>query len=254
MTILFILACGIIALLVFIMFIILRKTVNAINSQTKTYFVDKLQAYDSLIDEKEKRLNEIDELLKNKELGLTDEETVLKKDGYDFDYNIIDLFNNAEYQNKEILRITKLIEEKFDFNHEKLIKDFLACVKNVDKYEFCLRLKEKFTSEIVYEIKTLLDTDVDDYMKEFLDDKEYNIYLLFKDLNGSFLIEDFVDYLDRLLDLNNPMITIYVSNKKENYDYLSKYIKTVVADDIYSGIKIVYKDKIYDFSLSERNV
>ena len=60
MTILFILACGIVALLVFIMFIILKKTVNAINSQTKTYFVDKLQAYDSLIDEKEQRLNEID--------------------------------------------------------------------------------------------------------------------------------------------------------------------------------------------------
>jgi len=73
-------------------------------------------------------------------------------------------------------------------------------------------------------------------------------------LNGTFTIEDFVDYLDRLVDLNDPTITIYVSNKKENYDYLSKYVKTVVADDIYSGIKIVYKDKIYDFSLSERNV
>ena len=50
------------------------------------------------------------------------------------------------------------------------------------------------------------------------------------------------------------MITIYVATKRENYDHLSKYIKTVVSDDIYSGIKIVYKDKIYDFSLSERNV
>lgn len=254
MTILFILACGIIALLVFIMFIILKKTVTAINSQTKTYFVDKLQAYDSLIDEKEKRLNEINELLKNKELGLTDEDTILKKDGYDFDYNIIDLFNNAEYQNKELLKITKLIEEKFDFNHEKLIKDFLLCIKNVDKYEFCLKLKNKFTSEIIYEIKTLLDIELDDFMKEFLNSNEYDIYLLFKDLNGNFTVEDFVDYLDRLVDLNDPTITIYVSNKKENYDYLSKYIKTVVADDIYSGIKIVYKDKIYDFSLSERNV
>lgn len=254
MTILFILACGIIALLVFIMFIILKKTVSAVNSQTKTYFVDKLQAYDSLIDEKEQRLNEIDELLKNKELGLTDEETVLKKEGYDFDYNIIELFNSTEYQNKELLRITKLIEEKFDFNHEKLIKNFLTCINNVDKYEFCLNLKNKFTSEIVYTVKTLLDTELDDYMKEFLTEREYDIYLLFKDLNGKFLIEDFVDYLDRLVDLNDPTITIYVSNKKENYDYLSKHIKTVVADDIYSGIKIVYKDKIYDFSLSERNV
>lgn len=253
MTWLFIIACGIITLLVFFMFIILKKTVKVVNSQTKTYFVDKLQAYDSLIDEKEQKLNEIDELLKNKELGLKDEEKIVKKDGYDFDYNIIDLFNSTEYQNKELLKITRLIEEKFDFDHEKLVKDFLRCVKNVDRYDFCLRLKEKFTSSVIYEVKTLLDQELDDYMKILLDSSEYNIYLLFKDLNGKFVIEDFVDYLDRLVDLNNPTITIYVSNKKENYDYLSKHIKTIVSDDIYSGIKIVYKDKVYDFSLSERN-
>ena len=70
MAILLILACGVIGILVLIMFFILKKTVSAVNSQTKTYFVDKLQAYDSLIDEKEQRLNEIEELLKNKELGL----------------------------------------------------------------------------------------------------------------------------------------------------------------------------------------
>lgn len=254
MIILLILACVVVAVLVFIMFIILKKTVSAINSQTKTYFVNKLQAYDSLIDEKEQRLNEIEELLKNKELGLASEESVLKKDGYEFDYNIIDLFNNAEYQEKELLKITRLINEKFDFDHEKLILNFLACVKNVDKYEFCLRLKEKFTSEVIYEIKTLLEFELDNFMKEFLTEKEYEIYILFKDLNGDFIIDDFVDYLDRLVDLNDPTITIYVSNKKENYDYLSQHIKTKVADDIYSGIKIVYKDKIYDFSLSERNV
>ena len=108
MGILFLIACFIIILLVFLMFIILKKTVNVVNAQTKTYFVDKLQAYDSLIDEKEKKLNEIDELLKNKELGLTEEEVKFKKDGYDFDYNIIELFNSVEYQNKELLKITKL--------------------------------------------------------------------------------------------------------------------------------------------------
>ena len=236
------------------MFLILKKTVNVVNTQTKTYFVDKLQAYDSLIDEKEQRLKEINELLKDRKKGLNSEENVFKKDGYDFDYNIIDLFNSAEYQNKDILRINKLIEEKFDFDHEKLIKEFLLCVKNVNKYEFCINLKNKFTSEIIYKVKTILDIDLDDFMKEFLTKDEYSIYQHFKDLNGTFLVEDFIDYLDRLVELNNPNITVYVSNKKENYDYLSKYIKTVVSDDIYSGIKIVYRDKVYDFSLSEGNV
>jgi len=254
MTLLFILACVIVAILVFIMFIILKKTVTVINSQTKTFFIDKLQAYDGLIEEKEQRLNEIEKLLKDKEQGLADEDELSKKNDYNFDYNIIDLFNNTEYQNEEILRITKLINEKFDFNHEKLIKDFLLCINNVDKYEFCLKLKNKFTSKVIYELKTLLDYELDSYMKKLLTEKEFCIYELFKDLNGIFLIEDFVDYLDRLVSLNDPTITIYVSNKKENYDYLSKYIKTKVEEDIFSGIKIVYKDKVYDFSLSERNV
>lgn len=254
MTILFVLACFVIAILVFIMFLILKKTVEAVNSQTKTYFVDKLQVYDSLINEKEQKLNEIDELLKNKELGLKDNDNILKKDGYEFDYNIIELFNSAEYQDKDILRINKLIEEKFDFNHENLIKDFLSCIKNVDKYEFCSNLKNKFTNDIIYQMKTYLDDELDEYMKNFLTEREFDIYQLYKDLNEKFVVEDFIDYLDRLVELNNPNIIIYVSSPKENYDHLSKYIKTIVSEDIYSGIKIVYKDKIYDFSLSERNV
>ena len=40
----------------------------------------------------------------------------------------------------------------------------------------------------------------------------------------------------------------------DNYDYLSKYVKTVYSKDIYKGIRIVYRNKIYDYSLNERNV
>ena len=138
MTIIFIIACVVIALLVFVMFLILKKTVKTVNSQTKTYFVDKLQAYDSLIDEKEQKLNEIDELLKNKKLGLNDEKKKDKGKNYDFDYNLIELLSSTEYQNKELLRITRLIDEKFSFDHEKIIKEFLKCVNNVSKYDIII--------------------------------------------------------------------------------------------------------------------
>ena len=67
-------------------------------------------------------------------------------------------------------------------------------------------------------------------------------------------IENFIDYLDQLVDLNNPEITILVGSKSENYDHLSENIKTVFNDKIYRGIKIIYRNKVYDFSLSERNV
>ena len=67
-------------------------------------------------------------------------------------------------------------------------------------------------------------------------------------------IDNFMNYLEELIDLNNPTILVYVGNKEENYDHLSKYIKTKYTKDIYRGIRIIYKNKMYDFSLSERNV
>ena len=91
-------------------------------------------------------------------------------------------------------------------------------------------------------------------LRVILDSREYRIYEIYKSLNKKVSIDGFIDYLNELVDSNNPYITIYVGNKNENYDNLSKYIKTIYSDDIYKGIKIVYKNKIYDYSLNERNV
>ena len=73
-------------------------------------------------------------------------------------------------------------------------------------------------------------------------------------MTGENTIDNFIDYLDQLVDLNNPKVKILVGNKSENYDHLGNYIETVYDDKIYRGIKIVYRNKVYDFSLSERNV
>ena len=67
MVLLFIAVCLIIAFLVFLMFVVLRKTVRIVNSQTKSYFVNKLQGYDDLIQSKENKLNEINEQIRDKE-------------------------------------------------------------------------------------------------------------------------------------------------------------------------------------------
>ena len=70
---LFIVVSLIIAFLVFLMFMILKKTVRIVNSQTKSYFVNKLQGYDDLITEKENKLQEIDDLIRDKEKGIRKE-------------------------------------------------------------------------------------------------------------------------------------------------------------------------------------
>ena len=61
----FIISFVIIILLVVVMSLILKNAVKQVDEKSKSYFVDKLKEYDYLIDEKEKKLSELEsELLK----------------------------------------------------------------------------------------------------------------------------------------------------------------------------------------------
>ena len=62
MVIVFIISCVVISLLVLFMFLIFKKTVAIVNDQTKSYFVNKLQGYDDLINEKEINLMKLTNL------------------------------------------------------------------------------------------------------------------------------------------------------------------------------------------------
>ena len=250
---LFLVASLFILLLVFLMFFILKSTVKKINKQTKLYFVDKSQEYDYLINEKVEQLKELDKQIKEKELIQDKDKKVNGNNNYEFDYSIIDLFNNTKYQDKNIFELSKKMDEKFNIDKEKLIKDFLSISVNDDSYLFCKKLKSKFTSDIIYSLKILSLEELDKKLKEILSGDEYKLYQLYSEANKK-NIDGFVDYINELIDLNNPNIVVYVGDKNENYDHLSKYIKTIYSSDIYRGIKIKYQNKIYDYSLNEGNV
>lgn len=255
MLIVFIVVSLVIAVLIFLMFLILKKTVGIVNDQTKSYFVNKLQGYDDLIQDKENKLLEIDNLIKDKEKGIKEE---IKESGenpnYVFDSGVIDLFNDAKYQDKSILELNRKIDENFVVNYEELIKDFLVLCDDKSDYDFCVNLRGKFDSDTIYKLKSLLPDERENELSNMLDKKEYKVYETFKLVTSDNTIENFIDYLDQLIMLNNPQVLILVGNKSENYDHLGDFVKTEYNDRIYRGIKIVYKNKIYDFSLSERNV
>ena len=236
------------------MFFILRKTVKTINEQTKLYFVDKLQEYDNIIDKKEEKLNQINKEIKEKELQKEEKESTGDNNNYEFDYNIIDLLNKTKYQDKNIFTINKKIDEKFNINYVEIIKKFIENIKEDNQYDFCINIKNKFTSNNIYLLKSLSNEEQENKLKELLNENEYKIYNLYKQLSTNKNIDGFIDYINETIDLNNPKITVYVGDQKENYDYLNKNIKTIYKEDIYKGIKIKYQNKIYDYSLNERNV
>ena len=252
---LFSIAILVIVALVGFMFFILKGTVKKINSQTKLYFVDKLQEYDYLIDRKEEKLNNINEEIKKQEKLIVEGQESSRKNTYEFDYQIIDLFNKTKYQDKNIFELNRKIDETFNIDYIELLKKFLEYVKDDGTYQFCVDLRDKFTSEVVYQLKIMNSDEQKKYLSGMLKEQEYNIYKLYLVAIGKEAsVDGFIEYLDELIDLNSPNIMVYVGSKYENYDYLSKYIKTVYSKDIYKGIRVIYRKRIYDYSLNERNV
>lgn len=255
MFVLFGVAILVIVALVGFMFFILKGTVKKINSQTKLYFVDKLQEYDYLINQKEEKLNLINQEIREKEKAKVETNAIAKKKTYEFDYQIIDLLNKTQYQDKNIFELNKKIDEKFNIDYVGLLKKFLEYVVDDGTYQFCVDLKNKITSEVVYQLKVMDIQEQKTFLEGLLERSEYNIYKLYLVMAGkSASVDGFIEYLNELLDLNSPNVMVYVGNRLENYDYLSKYVKTIYSKDIYKGIRIIYRKRIYDYSLNERNV
>jgi len=234
------------------MFIILKKTVNTVSGQTKTYFVDKLQVYDDLINQKEEQLNKINKELKDKKTLLDSEDDISKGVNYAFDKNVIDLMNKANYQQSDFLELQKKIDDEFQLNYSKIIKRFIDEIEIDVEYEISSGMREKLTSELIYELKS--SENLENALKNHFNRKEIELYKRFKIETNEEDINSFINYLDELISVTSPYIEVYVSSSKYNFNKLSKYVKTIVTDDIYKGIKIVFKNKVYDFSLNERNV
>ena len=66
----------------------------------------------------------------------------------------------------------------------------------------------------------------------------------------NFEVEDFLNYIEYETSKCDPTVYIMVGEEKINFDYIDKRIKTVYSPKIYKGIQIIYKNKMYDYSLS----
>lgn len=242
----------IISILVYIMFKVLKKTIKRVNEQTKTFFVDKLQVYDDLIEEKEKKLKEINEKIENKKAELKSLSDTSSNKNYIFDKSIIDIMSDADYKQSFFNEMQKKIDNDFDFDFEKIILNFIDNNLDDTKYKILSSIKKKFNSKTIYEINNELN--LEKAIIDLLTDKQQPVITEYKKNHKLKKLDDFLNYIDEQISIESPYIEVQVASKKQNYNHLSKYINTTVNDSIYKGIKIIYKNKVYDFSLNERNV
>ena len=246
---------GIVLFLLSLLVMILTFTVKRVNVLMKKTFVDKLQEYDFLIDDKEKKIEELNgniEIKKNEEKELEDLINKLKIEAEDFKKEEVDVVmpKGADYEDGNLLENYKKIKEGFSFDYEEKIKKFLESevTKDDGKFNVYLNIKNYFSHKTVYKISTygsneqriivngLLTEDEKKLVKDLLDTSKFNIV-------------KFINKIEDLIKNNDPKIYIYVSDKNMKFNDLDSNIETVFDEKLTEGFKVEYKGKVYDYSI-----
>lgn len=227
-----------------VLFLLLKMEVTDINNKSKVYFTRKIQEYTDYISQ-EKQLN----------IDKKEEKVVDKKEKEEKKSTVIYVEKKANYEIDDLLKLMKKIDEDFQINNIDIIKAFLREYvvdddKRNKKYQSLLKMKKLIDSIGIYNIITKYEVDDYEELVSSLKLINHDLFMEFFSGRDDFSIEDFSDYLNYEIGKSDPTIYIYVGNRKLNYDTIDKRIRTLYSDEIYKGLKIIYLNKLYDYSLS----
>jgi hypothetical protein len=235
-------------LMTVVIFFILKNTVSNINEQGRVYFTLKLQQYEKEFEGKHANDNERNKGLEEQRTNNVKSVSQIARSG-----SLVYVDEKLDYQVSDLLKLVKKIEKGFIVDNEAVIQAFIkekVETDNFKKYDKLKKVKDYIMSLGVYQILTTNEENFIENVEreiEKIDHKIYHRYIMTAD---EFEIEDFLNYVENEMGTCDPTIYVIVGGEDENYDKLDDRIKTIFDDRVYKGIKIIYKNKLYDYSLS----
>ena len=167
-------------------------------------------------------------------------------------YVVDNTIDNAEYINGDFKEEYKAIKENIDVNKKDVVKDVINKDRFTNEFETetLLLLCNSFSFDNIYELSTLSSSKQEELLRSIFDINERKLIDDFKEIdNKPFNCIEFFGYIKRLAKEKDPNFYVKTGWKKENYDKLGNNVVTVYDDKITEGVKIVHKDKIYDYSI-----
>lgn len=248
----------IVIMLVFI-FILFKNIMKSMNENAKKYFVNKLQDYDYILEEKQTKLekiraeiNEIEEhknILENKEEIVIETKPKIEEEPKEIKYDL----KTPEYRETQFFNNYKEVKKLFTVDNEKIIKEFINEHKNEkeDKeYKALKKLREKFNQDTIYGCLTLKVSDQIEILNEVLTASEKKLVKyneMIKD--NEFNIKRFIKSIEQKMETIEPTIYIYTNGLDKRYDLIDSNIIMKQYNNMSEGIIIKYRNKIYDYSI-----
>ena len=239
-----------VSIFLFVLFILLTMTTKRINILVKDNYIGKVQQFDYLISDREKKLNELN---KNSIVGEKVKDAGRIQSGKESDANNgAYIGTSAKLRKSDILNDYKAIKSYFSHDITEKIKKFVELNPEnksmISRFAVLKKIRTYFSVQNIYKISAYQSNEQRKIVEDLLDVKEKEIVARFL-TKRDFSVRKFVRDIDDLLRENDPMIYVYVGEDVENYSNIDRRIVVVIDKKIVEGVKIVYHGKVFDYSI-----
>lgn len=240
-----------IVLMIAVLFYILKRMVNKMDQESKSYFLNNLQDYDKLIDEKESKLETIKESLESLKEQESKNQSEGKEDHSRMDPSALQAVISPDLQDGNILKTMREIQDKFQLEHDATIKQFVEehpeDKSKTKEYKLCQNVLNLLTFDFAYELETTMEEARWNKVLSKLNDETKEYLTKQKCLEKTFA-EARIWIEDRIKE-TDPNIYILTGEKDKNYNDIDSRIQMKYDESIYLGLMICYQNKLYDYSL-----
>ena len=160
--------------------------------------------------------------------------------------------SNTVYKSKEFKNDYKNLKEEMSFNKDEVISNVVSTSSDdTSSYgKTAINLKESFSFDTIYKLSTLNSLQQEEVLRECFDDEEKLLLDKYLSINNiKFSAIDFFDYIGQIAKAEDPNFYVKTGWKNDDFNNIDKKVVTVHDDDITEGVKIVHKNKLYDYSV-----
>ena len=163
--------------------------------------------------------------------------------------------DEAIYRNLDFKEDYKSIKEKMSFNRTEVIKDVMDANKlEADSLaKVAIDLSKAFDVDTIYNLSTMSSVDQEDILRGAFNNHQLDLLNDYKKISKDrFSCVQFFEYVNRIAKQEDPNFYVKTGWKEDYFDNLGDNVVTLHDESITEGVKIVHKDKVYDYSIQRR--
>ncbi len=251
----------VLAVLIYFMIVMLKSVISEANRRVNSYFIRNLEEYDDVYKEKMTNLNRINVEYEetSRELRIMKNEMVSHRTSPFYAPRPIprDIFiPTARYIDNDFFEEYKIAKDKLmSIDKQDVINNIIEKVPfegDMKLYKLALGILSKLNFEAKYDLCSSSGEDQLRILSESFNAKEKEILLQYVENIEDFEefdVLEFIDYVKKIERDNAPQVFVSVAENEKDLSNKSKNIVCNVDGNICEGLKIVYQNKVYDYSI-----